>query len=280
MVVLATIALSAATISAQVFNRVVRDEQSFKVSGTPNVRLNTFDGHIQVESWDRSEVLCKYEKRGRTQGDIDRIEINATQNGDVIQVEGRVNKTGSWYSGATLNLTVFVPRQTNLNGHTGDGRIEARSITGDIELTTGDGRITASNLNGNLNIRTGDGSVELMDMAGRLRAQTGDGWIKVRGRFEELQVQTGDGSVEVAVERGSRMTTAWKVSTGDGSIQLSLPDDFSADLDAHTNDGSINTDLPITISGRIGRSLQGRLNQGGNPLTIRTGDGSITLRRS
>lgn len=280
VLLLIIIALSATVVSAQRLTHVVQDEQTFKVSGTPNVRLNTGDGHIHVESWDRSEVQCKYEKRGRTQSDIDRIEINATQNGNSIQVEARIRGRGSWMSYATLNLTVFVPRQTNLNAHTGDGNIEARGVTGEIELNTGDGRVAASNLNGNLNVRTGDGSVELMDVSGRLSAQTGDGWMKIRGRFEELNARTGDGSIDITVDRGSKMNTAWKLTTGDGSIKLGLPDDFSADLDVHTNDGSITTDLPVTISGRIGRTLQGRLNQGGNTLTVHTGDGSITLRRS
>src|SRR6185436_20308952 len=98
------------------------------------------------------EVQCKYEKRGRTQSDIDRIEINATQNGNSIQIEARIRARSSWLSYATVSLTVFVPRQTNLNGRTGDGRIEARNVTGEIELGTGDGSVVASNLSGNLNI--------------------------------------------------------------------------------------------------------------------------------
>jgi DUF4097 and DUF4098 domain-containing protein YvlB len=278
--VLTFILLGITAASAQRLSQVVHDEQSFKVSGTPSVRLSTGDGHIRVESWDRSEVQCKYEKRGRTQSDIDRIEIMATQNGDSIQVEARIHGRGSWLSYATLNLTVFVPRQTNLVARTGDGNIDARGVTGEIELATGDGRVEASNLNGNLNVRTGDGSMELMDVAGRLQAQTGDGWMKIRGRFEALEARTGDGSIEITVERGSKMAAAWRITTGDGSVQVSLPDDLSADLDVQTNDGTISTDLPVTISGRIGRTLQGRLNQGGNTLTVRTGDGSITLKRS
>jgi hypothetical protein len=120
-----------------------------------------------------------------------------------------------------------------------------------------------------------------MDVAGQLRARTGDGGMHIRGRFDALEVSTGDGPIDITVERGSTMSGPWAIKTGDGSVQLALPEDFSAELDIHTNDGSINSDLPLTLSGKIqGNSLRSRLNQGGATLTVHTGDGSITLRRS
>jgi len=280
--VLIGIALTAVTASGQGrLSHVVQDERSFRVSGVPSVRVSTFDGTIRIETWNQSEVRYAAEKRGRNQSDIDRIELEANQVGEQVQIEARLPHTGRrWGGNAVVNFTIFVPRQTNLTARTGDGRIEARDVTGDIELSSGDGRIVATNLSGNLKIHTGDGPVELTDVSGRLQAQTGDGRMRIRGRFDELEVKTGDGSIDITVERGSRMNGAWRLTTGDGSIQLALPDDFSAELDVHTNDGSITTDLPVTISGRIGNTLRGRLNQGGNTLTVRTGDGSITLRRS
>jgi DUF4097 and DUF4098 domain-containing protein YvlB len=270
----------ALTASAQVWwSHTAQEEHTFTVGGMPHVRLSTFDGAIRVESWDRAEVRYTAEKRGRTQADLDRIEIEAVQDGDAVQIDARLrNRHWSWH--ASVTLTVWVPRQTNLSARSGDGQIEARDVTGEIELVTGDGRIAGTGLSGNLSIRTGDGAIELLDLSGRLRARTGDGRLHLRGRFEELEATTGDGGMEINVERGSRMNTAWRLTTGDGSVQLSLPDDFSADLDVHTNDGTISTDLPVTVSGRLGNTLRGRLNQGGNTLTVRTGDGSIALRRS
>jgi hypothetical protein len=278
---LAALALSAAAVSAQGrLTQVEQEERSFQVNATPTVRIGTFDGTIRIEAWERSEVRYTAEKRGRNQSDLERIEIEAVQNGDYIQVEARLRSRTSWSSYAAAHITVFVPRRANLNARTGDGRIEARDVSGEISLTTGDGHVSATNLSGNLAIRTGDGSITLMDVSGRLRAQTGDGRMQVRGRFEELEAATGDGTMEITVERGSKMATSWRLSTGDGTIQLALPDDFSAELDIRTNDGSISTELPVMISGRIGNTLQGRLNQGGYALTVRTGDGSIVLRRS
>lgn len=264
---------------------VSREEQrSFNVGGMPQVRVTTFDGALRVEAWDRNEVSVTAELRGRNQSDLDRIEFAATQSGDQIQIEARLPERGRvhWNSWAAANIHLRVPRRANLFARSGDGHIEARDVTGDIELTTGDGHIEANNLSGNLTVHTGDGNMTLTDVRGRLRARTGDGRISVRGKFDELEAVTGDGSMEITIERGSTVATAWRLRTGDGSIQLALPDGLNAEIDAHTNDGSISSELPLTVSGKLGggKSLRGRLNAGGNPLTVATGDGSITLRRN
>jgi hypothetical protein len=78
------------------------------------------------------------------------------------------------------------------------------------------------------------------------------------------------------------MKDDWSFTTGDGSVSLYLPNDFSAQLDASTGDGSVHSEL--SVSGTRGeherRSLQGQIGQGGKLLKIRTGDGTIRLRAS
>lgn len=274
----------AAAVPALAQRGVTREEQrSFPVSGLPQVRVITFDGLIRIEAWDRSEVSYTAELCGRSRSDLDRIEIDAVQNGPQIQIEARLRDRGRrrWNSGTSAQLTVRVPRRADVYAHSGDGQIEARDLTGEIDLSTGDGQIEASNLSGNILARTGDGRLTLQDVRGRLHARTGDGSVSVQGKFDELEVTTGDGSIEATVERGSTMSAPWRLKTGDGSIQLALPDGFAAEIDAHTNDGTISSELPLMVTGKLsGRSLRGRLNAGGNLLTISTGDGSITLRRN
>jgi hypothetical protein len=276
--------VAAAGVSAQARRGVSREEsKSFTVGGAPSLHVKTFDGALRIEAWDRNEVSYTAELRGRTEADLDRIEIEAAQTGDQILIEARPRERRgvTWNSWASASFTVRVPRRANVRAHSGDGHIEARDLTGEIDLNTGDGHIEAANLSGNLAARTGDGRITLTDVRGRLRARTGDGHVSVRGTFDELEVTTGDGAMEVTVERGSNLAAPWRLQTGDGSIQLALPDGLSAELDVHTNDGSISSELPLTVAGKLGgNSLRGRLNAGGNALTVSTGDGSITLRRN
>ena len=79
---------------------------------------------------------------------------------------------------------------------------------------------------------------------------------------------------------GSTLAASWRLETGDGSVSLEVPGDLAADVDLHTSDGHIDLDMPVTTEGKIRQNeIHGKLNGGGSLLTIRTGDGSIHLRK-
>jgi hypothetical protein len=115
-------------------------------------------------------------------------------------------------------------------------------------------------------------------LSGRLEADTGDDHMNVRGRFDVLDLRTGDGGIEAAAEAGSKVEAAWPLRSGDGSITLRLPEGLGAELDAHTGDGGISLEKPVTVTGTIKENaVRGTLGPGGAPLRIQTGDGSIRL---
>jgi hypothetical protein len=179
-----------------------------------------------------------------------------------------------------IRVELRVPRDSDLDIHTGDGSVSLEGVSGRIKADTGDGRITARDMKGEVRLHTGDGLIEGDGFDGMLDAHTGDGRIQVRGRFDSLRLRTGDGSIEAAAEPHSMFESDWSVHTGDGSILLRLPSDFSAELDATTGDGRIRSDLPVTTTGSRGRrSLRGKIAGGGGLLQVHTGDGSITLER-
>jgi hypothetical protein len=97
-----------------------------------------------------------------------------------------------------------------------------------------------------------------------------------------VRARSGDGSVTIHAGPGSTANADWDITTGDGSVTLALPDGFGAELDAHTGDGGIRMeDITLSnVTGKIGRNtLRGRLGSGGRNVRVRTGDGSITLKR-
>ena len=74
------------------------------------------------------------------------------------------------------------------------------------------------------------------------------------------------------------MTSAWSIRTVDGSVDVLLPQNFQANINASTRDGHIKLALPVTVQGEISQSrIQGTLNGGGPELTLKSTDGSIRL---
>jgi hypothetical protein len=77
------------------------------------------------------------------------------------------------------------------------------------------------------------------------------------------------------------MGASWSIHTGDGSVDLTLPGDLQADIDASTHDGHISLGIPVTVEGTFSNSqIHGKMNGGGQVLSVHTGDGSIRLKKS
>jgi DUF4097 and DUF4098 domain-containing protein YvlB len=274
--------------------------KNYTVSGRANVRIDTNDGGVRVSTSDSKTVEFRVEYEGY---ELDKnLHIEAHQSGDQVELVARV--TGHWgFSwggrGRRLHIEVRMPKDADLNAHTGDGSVEASSINGNVTVETGDGAIRANNLTGTIDLHThdgsinvdtlkgdmklhtGDGSIEARELDGKLDADSGDGHVRVAGRFDGLFIKTGDGSVDTHVLPGSKMAGSWNIRTGDGSVDLSLPSDFQANIDASTGDGHISVGLPVTVEGTFSNSqLHGKMNGGGQSLTVHTGDGSIRLSKA
>ncbi len=286
-VVLASLAGAGCVISVDSQAQIQREERKFEVSGTPRLRVTTFDGAIEIQSWDRPQVVVEIEKRGATREAVEGLQVTAQQDGNSIDVEVKRPKTETLtgfalHRSASAKLIVSVPAHADVFARSGDGSIRVERVTGRVELRTGDGSIRASDVGGELIFNSGDGSITVNGAEGRLDLETGDGGVQVAGKLNAVKLHTNDGSVVYRVQPGTTMSDDWDISTGDGSISMYLPEEFDANLDAHTGDGTIRTDLKVTPSAgeRTHRTVRGRLGDGGREIKIRTGDGSISLRES
>jgi DUF4097 and DUF4098 domain-containing protein YvlB len=280
--------------------RAEETTKTFTVSGRASVKVNTNDGSVRVSPGDSKQVEFRVDYNGY---ELDKnLRIDAHQVGDRVELTARV--TGHWgfswgNNGRRLHIEVKMPKDADLqvetgdgaveawglNGnvavHTGDGSVKANTLNGTVDLHTNDGSITVDTLKGDIRLRTGDGSIEARDLDGKCDADSGDGHIRLAGRFDSLNIKTGDGSVNTRVLPGSKMAAGWNIRTGDGSVDLVLPGDFQANIDASTGDGHISMGMPVTVEGTFSNSqIHGKMNGGGQPLFIHTGDGSIRLSKS
>jgi DUF4097 and DUF4098 domain-containing protein YvlB len=237
--------------------------KTYNLSGKPDLRVDTSDANIHVSTWDQNTIEAKVTTLRYKIGEGG-IRIEEHQNGDLVEIDVRFphhNFTVEW-GNHRVDVEIHMPREGKVNLRTGDGKIEIGGLKGEMDL------------------HSGDGSEVLEGVDGKLRATTGDGHIRADGRFDALELKTGDGRVEVRAAAGSSLASGWRLETGDGSVTLEVPADFSADVDLHTSDGHIDLEMPVTTEGKLRENeVHGKLNGGGSSLIIRTGDGSIRLRK-
>jgi Putative adhesin len=253
----------------------------YPLKGGADLHVKTDDGSVRIETSDSPEIAARVTTEGWRIAP-DEVTITESQSGDRVDIEVRLPKrygfTGIGHR--SVKVVLQVPKRADLDVRTGDGSVEVQPVSGRLSISTGDGSITVDGLQGEIQLHTGDGSIRATGLAGQLKADTGDGQLNVRGRFDQLDLSTGDGGIEAVVEPGSKVEKAWSLKSGDGGITLRVPEDLGAEIDAHTGDGHIELDKPISVTGSIGRSsVKGTLGAGGQPLRIHTGDGSIRLQR-
>lgn len=292
LVAVAAVALAACEVNLNSEGIVTRDTRQFKVTGVPELDLETFDGSIEIHSWDRPEVEVEIEKRAMEQRLVDEMKVVAEQTGNKIIVKvSRPSRSDSEgiqigvHFSPTARLRIALPRHSQLTAKSNDGSITIEDVTGRITLTTGDGSVRAVRLAGDVTIRSGDGAIRMDAVEGKLDFETDDGSISGEAKPTSLRAHTGDGSIRIEVQRESKMDSDWDVETSDGSVTLTLPSDFNALIDAESRDGSVRANHPsIKDEQRDGesreerrRALKATMGAGGKLLRVRTGDGSIRI---
>jgi len=243
--------------------------KTYTLTGRPDLRIETSDANIRITTWDQNTIEARVVTKKYKIGEGG-IRIDEHQTGDAVELSVR-------YPHLDMSLgtgIVFVQWSRRVD------IIVQMPREGHVNLRTGDGRIDINGLKGEMDLHSGDGSQNLEAVDGKLHASAGDGHIRAAGRFDELDLKTGDGHVEVRAATGSSLASGWRLETGDGNVSLEIPQDTAADVDLHTSDGHIDLDMPVSTVGKIRENeIRGKLNGGGSLLTIRTGDGSIHLRK-
>jgi len=262
---LSLVILAAGLVAVLTTTPAYADEWSktYNLSGKPELRIETSDANIRVTTWDQNTIEAKVITSRYKIGEGG-IRVDEHQTGDSVEIEVRYphHDFNVGWGNHRVDIIVQMPREGRVNLRTGDGKIDIAGLKGDMDL------------------HSGDGSENLEGVDGKLHASTGDGHITAQGRFDELELKTGDGHVEVRAGQGSTLAAGWRLETGDGNVSIEIPAELSADVSLHTSDGHIDLDMPITTEGKIRQNeVHGKLNGGGNPLTIHTGDGSIHLRK-
>lgn len=244
-----------------------------------------------------------------------KVELEPTANGLATKIEKPLYKRNRNFS---VSFEVTVPDRTDLQLTSSDGAIKVASVAGKVEARTSDGSVSVEDTNGNAKLRTSDGSITCTEVsADTLELRTSDGSITVlRSSAKSCDAHTSDGNITVAEVQGNNLTlrtsdggikcsdiTAGRLNcrtsdgsihiqyakdvrgpldvqatTSDGSITFVGPPGLSAVIDAYTSDGSIRTELPIAVTGKIGKSLRGTVGTGEGKVYLKTGDGSITIR--
>jgi hypothetical protein len=220
------------------------------VSGSDTILIKTFamtpgskfsikniSGSVAVEGWDQAKAEVKVIKRG-------------TDRGAQVFFANSANN---------LSLRTAIPSGNN-----------SQDIRYEVKLPRNMGRVTLNSTNG---------SMRLTGITGQIFVEGTNGSIDLVDVTGVAKVQTTNGKIKAALQGPS--DAPMEFSSTNGSIELAIKTDFDADLEASSDRGSINIDdqfgIAVQKGGFTGQQAHGAIGSGGQPLKIKTTNGSIRL---
>jgi hypothetical protein len=201
------------------------------------------NGSIRVAGESRRDVQVRATVHAWASDDAEAQRIASAVNvrsDGVLRAEGPEQRGRSGWS---VNYEVTTPRDI------------------DLDLETHNGSIAVARVRGDLAFKAENGSLNLDGLAGNVRGRTTNGGVQA-----ELTGDTWDGS-------------GLDLETTNGAVRLRVPEDYSARLETGTVNGGIDSDFPVTVTGRIGREFSTTLGDGGPLVRAETTNGQVRISR-
>lgn len=231
-----------------------------RLAAGKRLEIRGVNGSIRALAATGDEIDVTARKTAR-RSDPDEVEIKVVPSDEGVTIcavyptprrarhENRCEPGDDWSSSTdnndvTVDFTIKLPAGIVFGGRTVNGDVEAQGLGADASVSTVNGSVDVS----------AAGHVEATTVNGSIRASMGRAdW-------------SGDA----------------EFTTVNGGITLTLPDGVSTEVRAETVNGDLETDFPLTVTGRFGpRHMRGTIGGGGNrTLELSTVNGSIRIRKA
>lgn len=249
--------------------------RTFPLAANAQVSINNFNGNVNIEGWDQPQAEVRMTVSGG-RGNADGVTFQ--NEGGNLSIKAEPGRLG----GGKVDFAIKLPRKLAQLAVEGmNSNVELSDLEGGVNVTTVNGSIRLADVIGNVNAKTVNGRVSLTDIRGDITANTTNGSLELSSVSGSAITKAVNGSTRVSFENITPGKPL-EFESFSGTIDLELPADINADLEASTTTGSIQLDegLGLEVRKKIpGESASGQIGSGGQPLTVKTVSGTIRVNR-
>jgi DUF4097 and DUF4098 domain-containing protein YvlB len=225
--------------------------QTYAMTPDGRVELDNINGDVHISSWDRNEVKVDAIKYADTKERLEEAKIEIDSGKDYLSIQTKYpHHDQGWHWGshdnpASVEYTLTVPRTVRLD--------EIKLINGQLDVNGVSGEVRASCINGRL---------QAEGLAGRAKLST------INGHLEAKFGQLAGKSVEL--------------NSVNGSVDLTIPSDSNAEVEASTISGGIHNDFGLHVNNHkfVGHELRGELGNGGTDIRVGNVNGRIDIHHA
>jgi hypothetical protein len=216
--------------------------QSFDLGQGAQVRINSINGTVKVETWDQPKAEIHIVKSTNEGPDeLKRVDVIIDHSAGRLEIRTRHDESDNSPQ-VNVKVEVKLPRQMDL------------SISGV------------------------NGATDVGPITGKFRASGINGHVKVAESSEELSLDGINGGVTASL--ATLGSNGIRASGINGQIQIEIPEDTNATIDVTGQNGSFNSDLPLTMVGEVMRNqTHAQIGSGGTPIRMDGINGGIRLRK-
>lgn len=272
------------------------------VGGTLHVEM--IRGTLEIVPGDQGDATLEIHSTAEHDTGFSARSVKLTREGNVVTLRQAANEPATW------RYRVTVPKKFNLELKNIQGRIAVTNFEGNVKALTTSRSIHLGHIKGDVTAESAAGAIDVRGATGTARLKSAGGKLTLGEAGGEAVMETAGGSVKIGIARGPlRMTTAGGsisigaafntvfattqggsitaalhsqpqadslFSTAGGSVEIKLPPKLAFNLEATSQHGQVETDLPIQWQGdENARVRTGKLNGGGPVLAARTTGGRI-----
>lgn len=225
--------------------------QSYTLTPDGRVELDNINGAVHISTWDRNEVKVDAVKYADSKERLDEARIEIDSGKDYLSIRTKYRDQdltfnwGSHNNPPSVEYTLTVPRGARLD--------EIKLINGALDITGVSGEVHASCINGKLEAHNLSGRADLSTINGHLDA-----------KFDQLP--------------GSPV----ELHSVNGSVELTIPSDSKAEIEASTVSGGIENDFGLRVNHHrfVGHDLRGELGNGGPRIKLENVNGRVKIRHA
>ena len=211
-----------------------------------DIHLNSITGSVQVHfSTDKGDFSAH-----QVDGDI--TADGRCNDLTLSEVHGKILLNGDIFGEAHMeNLTGPVHLHTSVTD------LEMGSLPGDMTLNDEDLRVTEAK--GNVRVTTHSKNVDLSQIYG------------------DTYVEDRDGNI--SIEPAGTYSVDAKSNSGKGDIELTLPPNASANINAYTHNGDILSDYPVTMPEGESKKVALVVGSGSAKINLSTDVGDVRIKK-
>lgn len=234
------------TASAMAESRVQEEfHQKYPFTSNGRVEVDNTNGKIEIIAADIADVRVDAVKRADTTDHLKDCNIVVNAQPGSIRIETKYSSTPFNFHGsrASVDYTVTVPRNAQL-----------------------------------ASVHAVNGTVSIQGAAGPVHASSTNGGVRATALRGPADLSSTNGTVEATVEKSGGDI---RMHSTNGSVNLTLPSDTQARIEAKTTNGGIHNDFGLTVNRRWAHaSMEGELGNGTSRIELSTTNGAIRLQRA